>query len=157
MTAIDTFDKQDIFLDRMIEDYKKGVIPHASVFAPYFRWKMGECGHDAITRETAYEMLGEASALLEGYYDKYPKAYENMDSYIDGDPWQQYKGFGDTNMSCLILKALTANCKISLPFCSKDSSAELQKQCLWIVAFIHHNQILNFLRPIFINLGRHTQ
>lgn len=95
MTAIDTFDKQDIFLDRMIEDYKKGVIPHASVFAPYFRWKMGECGHDAITRETAYEMLGEASALLEVYYDKYPKAYENMDSYIDGDPWQQYKGFGE--------------------------------------------------------------
>lgn len=56
---------------------------------------MGECGHNVITRGDAYGMLGKASALLDGYYDKYPKAYENIDSYIDGDPWQQYKGFGE--------------------------------------------------------------
>ena len=98
MTAIDTFDKQDIFLDRMIEDYKKGVIPHASVFAPYFRWKMGECVWIHISTET---------------------------------PGSNTRDLEKTNMSCRILKALTANCKISLPFCSKDSSAELQRCCIY--------------------------
>ena len=28
MTATDTFEKQDLFYNRMIEDYKNGVIPH---------------------------------------------------------------------------------------------------------------------------------
>ena len=41
MTAIGTFEKQDIFYNRMIKDYKNGVIPHSSVFEPYFKWKMG--------------------------------------------------------------------------------------------------------------------
>lgn len=111
MTAINTFRRQNIFQDRMIEDYKKSVIPHAPVFAPYFRWKMGEYGYDTITRETAYEMLDETSALLDGYYDKYPKAYENMDSYIDEAPWQQYKGFGEDKYVVSYLEGIDSELK----------------------------------------------
>ena len=42
-------------------------------------------------------------------------------------PGSSTRDLEKTNMSCRILKALTANCKISLPFCSKDCSAELQR------------------------------
>lgn len=91
---ISPFEKQDIFHNRMIKDYKDGIIPHSSVFASYFKWKMGECSHSEITREMALKMMEEASTLLEKYYDKYPNAYDNMDVYINEDPWQQYKGFG---------------------------------------------------------------
>lgn len=91
---INPFERQNIFHNRMIEDYKNGIIPNSSVFEPYFNWKMGKCSHNKITREMAYKMIDEASTLLDGYYKKYPKAYENMDVYINEDPWQQYKGFG---------------------------------------------------------------
>lgn len=49
-------------------------------------------------------------------------------------PGSNTRDLEKTNMSCRILKALTANCKISLPFCSKDSSADLQRfmlDALW--------------------------
>lgn len=91
---INPFEKQNIFHNRMIKDYKDGKIPHSSVFAPYFKWKMGECSHSEITREMALKMMDEASTLLEEYYEKHPKAYDNVDAYIDKDPWLQYKGFG---------------------------------------------------------------
>lgn len=90
---IDPFEKQNIFHNRMIKDYKDGIIPNSSVFEPYFKWKMGECSHSEITREMAHKMIKEASTLLDKYYDKYPNAYDNMDVYINDDPWQQYKGF----------------------------------------------------------------
>lgn len=109
--ATDTFEKQDLFYNRMIEDYKNGVIPHSSVFEPYFKWKMGECGHDEITREMAYVMMDEASMLLDGYYNKYPKAYENMDAYIDEDPWQQYKGFGEDKYVVSYLEGIDSELK----------------------------------------------
>lgn len=109
--AIDTFEKQDIFYNRMIEDYKNGVIPHSSVFEPYFRWKMDECSHDEITREMAYVMMDEASALLDEYYAKHPNAYQNMDAYIDEDPWQQYKGFGEDKYVVSYLEGIDSELK----------------------------------------------
>lgn len=111
MTATDTFEKQDLFYNRMIEDYKNGVIPHSSVFEPYFKWKMGECSHDEITREMAYVMMDEASALLDEYYAKHPNAYENMDAYIDEDPWQQYKGFGEDKYVVSYLEGIDSELK----------------------------------------------
>lgn len=109
--AIDTFEKQDIFYNRMIEDYKNGVIPHSSVFEPYFKWKMDECSHDEITRERAYVMMDEASALLDEYYAKHPNAYQNMDAYIDEDPWQQYKGFGEDKYVVSYLEGIDSELK----------------------------------------------
>lgn len=111
MTATDTFEKQDLFYNRMIEDYKNGVIPHSSVFEPYFKWKMGECSHDEITREMAYMMMDEASVLLDEYYAKYPNAYENIDAYIDEDPWQQYKGFGEDKYVVSYLEGIDSELK----------------------------------------------
>lgn len=97
MTAqqTDIFEKQNLFRHRMLEDYKQGTIPSASVFEPYFNWKMGKCGHSEITKGMAYMMMDEASALLEGYYEKYPRANENLHAYINEDPWQAYEGFGN--------------------------------------------------------------
>lgn len=89
------FEKQDIFHKQMIEDYKSGKIPNSSVFEPYFKWKMGLSNHTIITKKMAYSMIDEAVRLLEEYYAKYPNAYDNMDSYINDDVWQQYKGFGE--------------------------------------------------------------
>ena len=111
MTATDTFEKQDLFYNRMIEDYKNGVIPHSSVFEPYFKWKMGECSHDEITREMAYMMMDEASALLDEYYAKHPNAYQNIDTYIDEDPWQQYKGFGEDKYVVSYLEGIDSELK----------------------------------------------
>ncbi len=103
---IDPFDKQNIFYNRMIKDYKNGIMPSTSVFESYFKWKMGKCRHDEITKETAYKMIDEASTLLDRYYEKYPKAYENMDAYINEDPWQQYKGFGKDKYIVSYLEAV---------------------------------------------------
>lgn len=111
MTATDTFEKQDLFYNRMIEDYKNGAIPHSSVFEPYFKWKMDECSHDEITREMAYVMMDEASALLDEYYAKHPNAYQNMDAYIDEDPWQQYKGFGEDKYVVSYLEGIDSELK----------------------------------------------
>lgn len=109
--ATDVFEKQDVFNNRMIEDYKNGMIPHSSVFEPYFKWKTGECSHDEITRSMAYKMMDEASMLLDGYYNKYPKAYENMDTYVDNDPWQQYKGFGKDKYVVSYLEGIDSELK----------------------------------------------
>lgn len=103
---IDPFEKQNIFHNRMIKDYKDGKIPHSSVFASYFKWKMGECSHSEITREMALKMMNEVSTLLDEYYEKHPKAYENMDAYINEDPWQQYKGFGKDKYVVSYLEAV---------------------------------------------------
>ena len=70
------FEKQNIFFNRMIEEYKNGAIPHSSVFEPYIKWKIGKCSHTEITRKMAHKMLDEIAPLLEGYYEKYPRAYE---------------------------------------------------------------------------------
>lgn len=102
------FEKQDIFYNRMIKDYKDGIIPHSSVFEPYFKWKMGECSYSEITREMALKMMEEASTLLNGYYEKYLNAYDNMDVYINEDPWQQYKGFGNDKFIVSYLEGIDA-------------------------------------------------
>lgn len=102
------FEKQNIFHNRMIKDYKDGKIPHSSVFELYFRWKMGECSHSEITREMALKMMEEASTLLEGYYEKHPNAYDNMDAYINEDPWQNYKGFGKDKYIVSYLEGIEA-------------------------------------------------
>lgn len=103
---ISPFEKQDIFHNRMIKDYKDGIIPHSSVFEPYFRWKMEECSHSEITREMALKMMDEVSTLLDEYYEKHPNAYDNMDVYINEDPWQQYKGFGTDKYIVSYLEAI---------------------------------------------------
>ena len=105
---IDPFEKQNIFHNRMIKDYKDGKIPHSSVFASYFKWKMGECSHSEITREMALKMIEEASTLLDKYYDKYPNAYNDMDVYINEDPWQQYKGFEKDKFIVSYLESIDA-------------------------------------------------
>lgn len=105
---IDPFEKQDIFHNRMIKDYKDGIIPHSSVFEPYFKWKMGECSYSEITREMALRIIDEASTLLDGYYKKHPNAYDNMDVYINEDPWQNYKGFGEDKYIVSYLEGIEA-------------------------------------------------
>lgn len=102
------FEKQNIFFNRMIEEYKNGAIPHSSVFEPYIKWKIGKCSHTEITRKMAHKMLDEIAPLLEGYYEKYPRAYENMDSYINEDPWQQYAGFGNDKYIVSYLEGIEA-------------------------------------------------
>lgn len=92
---MDPFEKQNIFNTKMIEDYKAGMIPHSSVFEPYFKWKAGEESHKSITKDKAFEMMEEANNLLEDYYEKYPNACKNMDTYVNDDPWQEYKGYGE--------------------------------------------------------------
>jgi len=87
------FEKQDKFFAQMIEDYKAGKFVNSSIFSPYMNWKMG--GGLKITRKQAWDMMDEAQSQLSVFYDKYPNAYDSMDTYINDDPWQSYKGFGE--------------------------------------------------------------
>lgn len=105
---IDTFEKQNIFHNRMIKDFKDGIIPNSSVFEPYFKWKMGKCSHSEITREIAFKMMEEVSILLDGYYEKYPNAYDNIDAYINEDPWQNHKGFEEDKYIVSYLEGIKA-------------------------------------------------
>lgn len=56
-------------------------------------------------------MMDEASALLDEYYAKHPNAYQNMDAYIDEDPWQQYKGFGEDKYVVSYLEGIDSELK----------------------------------------------
>lgn len=103
---IPPFDKQNMFHKSMIKAYKSGIIPNASTFRPYFKWKTGKCSPKDITRETAHNMLNEASRLLNAYYQKYPNACADMDAYINNDPWQLYRGFGDDKYMVSYLEAI---------------------------------------------------
>lgn len=40
-----------------------------------------------------------------------------MNAYIDEDPWQQYKGFGEDKYVVSYLEGIDSELKISLRFC----------------------------------------
>lgn len=44
-------------------------------------------------------------------YAKHPNAYQNMDAYIDEDPWQQYKGFGEDKYVVSYLEGIDSELK----------------------------------------------
>lgn len=102
---IDVFKKQDIFMNKMIEDYINGMFDNHAVFVPFFNWKMGG-SYKSINRNEAVSMLKEVEILLEHYYNKYPNAYKCMPCYINDDPWQSYHGFGNDMYIVSYLEAI---------------------------------------------------
>ncbi len=86
--------KQDIFIKKMLTDYKEGKI-NTLTFAPYFNWKLGITNGLQCTRKDAYNMMDKASELLEELCQKHPDAYSNLDSQINNDPLQNFRGYGE--------------------------------------------------------------
>lgn len=89
------FRRQDIFRDKMVEDYKAGKISNP-VYKPYLDWKSGIVPRPAITESEARNIINEASRELETYFDRYPDAFKQLDTQIDDDDvWRNFKEFGE--------------------------------------------------------------
>ena len=99
------FDKQDIFMKKMIEDYETGLISNP-IFKPYFDWKMRKTAILQISKQEARSMKEAADLELDKYYDQYPEAFSDLDSVINDDPWQHYKGFGEDKYIVSYLEAI---------------------------------------------------
>lgn len=90
---MNVFEKQNVILSKMVADYNKGVFKNSAVFKPYMDWK--QSGKLNISQAQSWAMRDEAQSQLCDLYDRYPHAYQYMDSILDDDPWQMYKGYGE--------------------------------------------------------------
>ena len=102
------FDKQDVFAERMLNDYSKGVIPQAEIFRPYFDWKSGKASHPRFSITEAHQMQEVASDLLEALYSKHQGEPKIIDDYINDDPWQNYRWLGEDAYLVSYLGAIEA-------------------------------------------------
>ena len=100
---MNAFEKQDAFLSKMMADYNSGLFKNSAVFKPYMDWK--QSGKLNISQAQSWAMRDEAQSQLSDLYDRYPHAYQNMDSIID-DPWQMYKGYGEDKYIVSYLEAI---------------------------------------------------
>lgn len=88
----DVFERQDLFLRRMKEDYLAGGIVDM-VYEPYFGWKFG--GNGLFTEKEAHAMLDAVSDDLDRLYRKHPKSFSVTEECADSSPWAAYRGFGE--------------------------------------------------------------
>lgn len=51
-------------------------------------------------------MIDEICNMFDGYYNKYPNTYKNMDTYINEDPWQEHKGYGKDKFTVSYLERI---------------------------------------------------
>lgn len=103
MKQLSPFDIQDIFFLKMKEDYQAGMIPE-EVYRPYFDWKFRNAG--LFSLQEAYAMLDAVSDELGGYYSRTAGAFSVVDEVVDGDPWQNYKAFGEDKYRVSYLEQL---------------------------------------------------
>lgn len=92
--SLSTFENQDIFLKKMLEDHKNGLLRNP-VFLKYFLWKKGEGCIQDISRGEAYLIIEKAQEKLTLFYEQYPHTLNNLECNTDNDPWQQYRGYGE--------------------------------------------------------------
>ena len=92
--SLSVFEKQDLFLSKMQEDYDNGSYVELLTLAPYFDWKYGNAPMESISSAVAHYLQAQIGEMLENYYSKYPQAYKHLDSAVNDDPWQIYRGFG---------------------------------------------------------------
>lgn len=102
------FDKQDAFLERLLSDYTKGFIPEAETFRPYFDWKSGKDTIPRFSIVEAQQMQEVASNLLEALYIKHQSDQKPIETYINDDPWQNYRWLGDDAYVVSYLEAIEA-------------------------------------------------
>ena len=86
---------QDIFNERMKQDYESGLITNP-VFKPYFEWKFYGASVETLTKQVCYQIMKEAQKELDKLDNKHPEARKLLleESTID-DVWKPYKGYGD--------------------------------------------------------------
>lgn len=91
---MDYFKIQDIFHQRMKEDYEKGVITNP-IYKPYFQWKFYGASVKTLTKQMCHTMIKEAQRELEALDCKHPNASEGilMEPTVE-DVWKQYRGYG---------------------------------------------------------------
>ena len=76
-------------------------------FSQMQKYKL-KCKQSQIFNGNA-ENFAEYCCLIS--YAKHPNAYENIDAYIDEDPWQQYKGFGEDKYVVSYLEGIDSELK----------------------------------------------
>ena len=86
---------QDIFHQRMKEDYERGLITNPT-FKPYFEWKFHHAPINSLTKQICYEIMKDAQEELENLDSKHPGAHDQIlvEPTLD-DVWKQYKGYGE--------------------------------------------------------------
>ncbi len=87
------FDKQDSRLAKSLELFSSGSLNQ--IYAPYFNWKSGSFDISSLSETEGRNIMHTASDELEAFNDKHPQAYTHLDSYIDNNPWQNFKGFNE--------------------------------------------------------------
>lgn len=89
---VNALDKLDIFLERFKYDYYIGKIDIAK-YGAYLRWKFD--GDDLPSFREVVDMSERVSEDLERYDIKYPDAASYSETYLNDDPWQNYKLYKD--------------------------------------------------------------
>ena len=86
---------QDIFHQRMKEDYERGLITNPT-FKPYFEWKFYGASVKLMDKQMCYKIMMEAQRELEELDSKHPGAHDQIlvEPTVD-DVWRQYKGYGE--------------------------------------------------------------
>ena len=101
---MDVFEKQDLFMAKMIADYNSGTFRNSDVFKPYMDWKQGRGLH--ISEDQSWAMRDEALAQLDDLYDRHPHACQPLGAVNDDDPWQDYTAFGTDKYMVSYLEAI---------------------------------------------------
>ena len=88
------FEKQNIFMEKMIADCGNGTLLEP-IFKPYLDWHCHRTNRIECDKSEAYKMVETASARMEELVEKHPNAFDNLPTYINDDPWQGYEGMGE--------------------------------------------------------------
>jgi len=86
---------QDVFHERMRNDYEHGLISNP-IFKPYFDWKFYGASIKSLTKLMCYTIMIIAQSELEALDIKHPKAHEQI--LVEptlNDVWKPYKGYGE--------------------------------------------------------------
>lgn len=140
--AITFYRRQDRFLSRMMDDYRKGLIPQSDSFATYFKWRANDADLTGIDASAAYDMLDVCRSQLERYYaqhgdDHSPAASGRVENPkpsccvldfdgavheaaawtegTDNDPWAAYRQYGDDCYVVSYLETIQSDLESILP------------------------------------------
>lgn len=101
---MDYFQMQDVFIKKMLEDHKNGMLDDG-MLEPYFAWKSGEAPTPSL--QEAMDIVNVAVGMLDELYERYPNA--SIDHTEDpNDPWNRYEGYGSDKYLVSYLEAIDA-------------------------------------------------
>ena len=86
---------QDIYLEKMKNDYEGGAIANP-VYKPYFQWKFYGASVKTLTRKLCFQIMKEVQRELEELDNRHPGAQEQvLEESTPDDVWKPCRGYGE--------------------------------------------------------------